>query len=55
MTRDRAIELFKWGMHYAKPRAKNAAEYREALDYIEAHPDTWKELAWTSSQSTPAT
>lgn len=49
MTPERAIELFKWGKHYAKPRMKNEAEYREALDYIEKHPELHtKELQWTT-------
>lgn len=53
MKRERAIELVKWGHCYAKPAPKYG-EMKKAIAYVKAHPGTWKEIQWTSSQSTPA-
>jgi hypothetical protein len=48
VKRERAIELVKWGHCYAKPRVKGAKEMTEAIAYVKAHPDTHKEISWTS-------
>ena len=48
MTRERAIEIIRWGV-YAKPAIKNEAERQAAIEYVKTHPDTWEEIQWTST------
>lgn len=43
---ERAVEIVKYGRHYARPRVKNDAEFREALLLVENHPEVWPELRW---------
>jgi hypothetical protein len=42
MDDGRAIELVKWGPDGARPVAKNAAEYTEAIEYVGTRKRLWE-------------
>ena len=43
MDDDRAVEIVKWGHHYAKP-APSVKEVLEAVDYLLRRPDLYDKI-----------
>jgi hypothetical protein len=54
MTDERAVELFLWAPHHAKPPMKNYAEYTTAIEHVRDNPHLWPRI-WRSEDSNDKT
>ena len=50
MDIERAVEIVKWGRHYARPTPTDA-EYRQSLELVIENPDYWGEILWGDKAS----
>lgn len=52
MTWERAFEVLRWGMAYARPRASEK-EYKEALSMLAQDPTLAEALSWPQPPDPP--